>query len=232
MPLGHTLTNLFFGKFLLGIEKAVKFFLIQDKIFSKNGILLCVLKAHVSKILYDFTYLFKIFFFNNISYISLFILIEAKTKLATAIQTHPWPSNNPHQLSNDHRHWQLTPAMETIKITATKTQNQTKWLPSTLNSPILSLTTHTLATTTTTTTKYERPGLKKRRKRKDKGWGRVREQWQQKRKCGRFCQKALYYNVLFACKVSNTTLFIGPKINFFFEKLQLKMIANKINLED
>ena len=68
MPLGHTLTNLFFGKFLLGIEKAVKFFLIQDKIFSKNGILLCVLKAHVSKILYNFTYLFYLFIFFLTTY--------------------------------------------------------------------------------------------------------------------------------------------------------------------
>ena len=48
----------------------------------------------------------------------------------------------------------------------------------------------------------------------------------------RVCQKALYYNVLSACRVSNTTLFIGPKIKIFFVNLQLKMIANKVNLED
>ena len=39
-------------KILSRIEKAVKTFSIPDKIFSKNGILLYVLKAHVNKILY------------------------------------------------------------------------------------------------------------------------------------------------------------------------------------
>ena len=40
-----------FGKFLLGIEKAIKTFSIPDKTFSKNSILLCALMAHVSKTL-------------------------------------------------------------------------------------------------------------------------------------------------------------------------------------
>ena len=40
-----------FGKILLGIQKTVKTFSISDKTFSKNGILLCALMAHVSKIL-------------------------------------------------------------------------------------------------------------------------------------------------------------------------------------
>ena len=39
-----------FRKNLLGIEKVVKILLIPDKIFSKNDILLCALKAHISKI--------------------------------------------------------------------------------------------------------------------------------------------------------------------------------------
>ena len=47
-----------FGKILSGIEKDVKTFSILDKIFSKNGILLCALKAHISKFLYTFTSLF------------------------------------------------------------------------------------------------------------------------------------------------------------------------------
>ena len=34
------------------IEKAVKIFSIPDKTFLKNGILLCILRAHVNKILY------------------------------------------------------------------------------------------------------------------------------------------------------------------------------------
>ena len=43
-----------FGKILSGIEKAFKTSSTPDKIFSKNGILLCALKAHVSKIHYNF----------------------------------------------------------------------------------------------------------------------------------------------------------------------------------
>ena len=82
--------------------------------------------------------------------------------LATSQQSTP---------SNNHRHRELTPTMETIKITASKTQNQTELLPSKLNSPTLTLTTHTLATTTTATTQYERRGLKKRRKRKGEAQG-------------------------------------------------------------
>ena len=39
-------------KILLIIEKAVKIFSISDKTFLKNGILLCILKAHVNKILF------------------------------------------------------------------------------------------------------------------------------------------------------------------------------------
>ena len=72
---------------------------------------------------------------------------------------------------------------------------------------------------TTTTTKYERWGLKKRRKRKDEGRG-MRDEGECKnndnenKNVGDFVQKALYYNVLFACRVSNTTLFIRPKIIF------------------
>ena len=41
-----------FGKILSGIEKIVKTFSISDKTFSKNGILLYALRAHISKILY------------------------------------------------------------------------------------------------------------------------------------------------------------------------------------
>lgn len=40
-----------FGKFLSGIEKVVKNFSIPNKTFSKNSILLCALRAHISKIL-------------------------------------------------------------------------------------------------------------------------------------------------------------------------------------
>ena len=47
-----------FGKTLLEIEKAVKTFSIPDKFFSKNGILLYVLKVHVSKILYIYIYIY------------------------------------------------------------------------------------------------------------------------------------------------------------------------------
>ena len=39
-----------FGKILSGIKKAVKTFSISDKTFSKNGIILCDLRAHISKI--------------------------------------------------------------------------------------------------------------------------------------------------------------------------------------
>ena len=41
-----------FGKILSRIEKAIKTFSIPNKTFSKNGILLCALRAHVSKILF------------------------------------------------------------------------------------------------------------------------------------------------------------------------------------
>ena len=40
-----------FEKILSGIEKAVKTFSISDKTFSKNVILLCALRANISKIL-------------------------------------------------------------------------------------------------------------------------------------------------------------------------------------
>ena len=46
-------------KILSRIEKAVKIFSIPDKIFSKNGILLYVFKAHVNKILYIYIYICK-----------------------------------------------------------------------------------------------------------------------------------------------------------------------------
>ena len=39
-----------FGKILSGIKKAVKTFSISDKTFSKNGIILCDLRVHISKI--------------------------------------------------------------------------------------------------------------------------------------------------------------------------------------
>ena len=107
--------------------------------------------------------------------------------------------------------------METIKITASKTQNQTELLPSKLNSPTLTLTTHTLATTTTATTQYERRGLKKKEEEEGRG---TRDEGEcekndNKLKHERFCRKALYYNVLSASRVSNTTLFIGPKMKLF-----------------
>ena len=41
-----------FEKILSRIEKVIKIFLILDKTFSKNGILLCAIRTHVSKILY------------------------------------------------------------------------------------------------------------------------------------------------------------------------------------
>ena len=44
------INNFVFGKILSGIEKAVKTFSFLDKTFSKNGILLCALRAHVSQI--------------------------------------------------------------------------------------------------------------------------------------------------------------------------------------
>ena len=43
-----------FGKILSGIEKAFKTSSTSDKFFSKNGILLCALKAHINKIHYNF----------------------------------------------------------------------------------------------------------------------------------------------------------------------------------
>ena len=43
-----------FGKILSEIEKTIKTFSILDKTFSKNNILLCVFRAHVSKILIYF----------------------------------------------------------------------------------------------------------------------------------------------------------------------------------
>ena len=43
-----------FGKILSEIEKTIKTFSILDKTFSKNNILLCVLRTHVSKILIYF----------------------------------------------------------------------------------------------------------------------------------------------------------------------------------
>ena len=39
-----------FRKVLLKIEKIVKIFLVFNKIFSKNNIILCALKIHVNKI--------------------------------------------------------------------------------------------------------------------------------------------------------------------------------------
>ena len=45
-------------KILSRFEKAVKIFSIPDKIFFKNGILLYVFKAHVSKILYIYIYIY------------------------------------------------------------------------------------------------------------------------------------------------------------------------------
>ena len=39
-----------FEKILSGIKNAVKTFSIPDKTFPKNGILLCALRTHVSKI--------------------------------------------------------------------------------------------------------------------------------------------------------------------------------------
>ena len=39
-----------FGNIFSKIEKAVNTFSIPDKVFSKNGILLCALRVHVSKI--------------------------------------------------------------------------------------------------------------------------------------------------------------------------------------
>ena len=45
------INNFVFGKILLGIENAVKIFSILDKNFSKNSILLCVLRTYNSKIL-------------------------------------------------------------------------------------------------------------------------------------------------------------------------------------
>ena len=39
-----------FRKFLLGIEKIVKTFLIPNKTFLKNDILLCVFRTYISKI--------------------------------------------------------------------------------------------------------------------------------------------------------------------------------------
>ena len=45
------INNFVFGKILLGIENAVKIFSILDKNFSKNSILLCVLRTYNNKIL-------------------------------------------------------------------------------------------------------------------------------------------------------------------------------------
>ena len=47
-----------FGKILSEIEKAVKIFLIPNKTFSKNDILLCALMAHISRILYECVYIY------------------------------------------------------------------------------------------------------------------------------------------------------------------------------
>ena len=45
------INNFVFEKILLGIEKAVKIFSVLDKTFSKNDILLCVLRTYDTKIL-------------------------------------------------------------------------------------------------------------------------------------------------------------------------------------
>ena len=45
-------TNLFLEKFYWELKKTVKIFLISNKTFSKNDILLCALRAHINKILY------------------------------------------------------------------------------------------------------------------------------------------------------------------------------------
>ena len=44
-------TNLFLEKFYWELKKTVKIFLISNKTFSKNDILLCAFSAHVSKII-------------------------------------------------------------------------------------------------------------------------------------------------------------------------------------
>ena len=61
MPLGYTLTISFLEKFYRKLKKlsrlfqfSIKLFSILDKTFLKNGILLCALRAHVSKIYVNF----------------------------------------------------------------------------------------------------------------------------------------------------------------------------------
>ena len=99
------------------------------------------------------------------------------------------------------------------------------------------MTSHTLAMMTTATTKYERWGLKKRRKRKDEGQG-TRDEGEcennddKNENVGDFVKR--HCTIMYYLLVEYQTLpySLDQKLKNFFVNLQLKMIANKVNLED
>ena len=66
--LGTYINKSIFGKILSRIEKIVKTFSIPDKTFSKNDILLCVLREQISKLFIIIVYSTFFFFFDQIVY--------------------------------------------------------------------------------------------------------------------------------------------------------------------